>query len=1072
MKNSGPTARACAPRPPRLHSTTRAIRRALAISATALFLQAGVANAGAGAPVVDLTRIDGDTPASVVAPSSPPFEAFAADLEPALAPGSFYLYNDDDLVLVDNDPAVLIDAQVYDDGASAGLVNVGSLSAISHFSAAAAVYLTAHGYDGLAYVDNDGAISAQTRGDPAFGVIVAATGYAGDASVTNGGSIAANSRAYAAGVVADALKYATVDNHGSISASAVNNGDEPAYAFAVQARTLFGNATVDNDDAIEAHAEGSYAFARAVYANSYFGHSYVRNSGDVAAGAVGEDYARAIAVLAASDANTAIGYNHGSVVAQADAGIGAAAVGLYAGANEFSLVNNYAEGSILAEAHGGGSAFAAGAMSYGTFGNVINSGDIEGVASADGAGGAAHAYGAIASGAFSFVYVYAGGNVSAQASGDYALAAGVLQYGSFTGFRNGGDVVAHAVGDAGTALGARVVSYYGITAYNDGEIVALAEGAGVDAFGFAAYAANGDLTLKNYGELSASGDHEATAVWLASDKYTSVYNHGSIVAEGGAASIAVDTSFGDSSDYLLNYGALTGAVHTGTREDHLYNAGGGTWTTSGASSFGDGDDHVLNKGTIHLVDAALDLGAHGEDGNSFVNRGLITIDGDNAVDMGGGAQTLVPAANPQAFVNLGTIDLQDGEADDSLAITGDFDGHGHVFVDVAGEQSDQLLIDGSVVAGSSSLLHVDLLALPQDLEARVPIVTVSGESPDDAFVLAGGIDFDPSDSFVALDIGLVKDDGVFALQFDATGLTDAGALAVSLPGAVRSLANAQVGSWRQRMGVIAPGGTGLGLWARAWRDKGNLRPAHHADFAAEALGWRQSNGGLEAGLDFAFDELRIGVLLGQAQADTRVGAGTNDIGADTWGLYATWISPRGFYLDASYRWMDFDVDLAASIGARELDGDARTLNVELGHAWTLSGKLRIEPQLQYTRTTVDGLGALATDTGMSLRSDGGDSSRARVGVALLKDFGDAQAGWRITPHATLSMLREFDGESHYRINDSLSGEVDLSGSSAQLELGFGATHRNWSLDAGLNWQDGGAIDGFFGAQVGLRYAFE
>jgi outer membrane autotransporter protein len=120
---------------------------------------------------------------------------------------------------------------------------------------------------------------------------------------------------------------------------------------------------------------------------------------------------------------------------------------------------------------------------------------------------------------------------------------------------------------------------------------------------------------------------------------------------------------------------------------------------------------------------------------------------------------------------------------------------------------------------------------------------------------------------------------------------------------------------------------------------------------------------VEGGIDFSVtDEFSIGLLLSKSQADTDldVGNGDADIDADTWGVYGTWISPNGFYLDASYRWMNFDVDLNSVAGNMETEGDAEAFNVELGYAWTLSGGLKIEPQLQYTKTSVNNIDTLVT----------------------------------------------------------------------------------------------------------------
>jgi len=316
------------------------------------------------------------------------------------------------------------------------------------------------------------------------------------------------------------------------------------------------------------------------------------------------------------------------------------------------------------------------------------------------------------------------------------------------------------------------------------------------------------------------------------------------------------------------------------------------------------------------------------------------------------------------------------------------------------------------------------------------------------------------------------------LGIHVTGLSDPGTLAANVPGSVLSLMNSQVGTWRQRMGVIDQFTDGaVALWARIWTDKGGWNPEHHAVNFGDGgnFDWDQKNSGFEAGVDFAVtDEFSLGLLIGKSEADVDLdnpGVGSADLDADTWGLYGTWISPTGFYLDASYRWMSFDVDMNSVAGAMALDGHAESFNVELGYAWTLSGGLKIEPQFQYTKTSVDDMDVLETSSGMTFHNEGGDSSRGRLGVAVRKSFGEADAGWLWTPYVTLSAVREFDGETVYAINDVFHGETTLEGTSTLLELGFTARHQNWSIYGGLNWQDGGAVNNFFGGQLGVRYTF-
>jgi outer membrane autotransporter protein len=278
------------------------------------------------------------------------------------------------------------------------------------------------------------------------------------------------------------------------------------------------------------------------------------------------------------------------------------------------------------------------------------------------------------------------------------------------------------------------------------------------------------------------------------------------------------------------------------------------------------------------------------------------------------------------------------------------------------------------------------------------------------------------------------------------------------------------------MGVIDNFNKGaIALWARVFSSEGSFQPEHSGDFVGGNFDWEQKNSGVEGGIDFAVtDEFSIGLLLSKSQADIDLengGNGSADLDADTWGIYGTWISPNGFYLDASYRWTDFDVDLHSVAGNMETEGDAETFNVEAGYAWTLSGGLKIEPQLQYTKTTLDNVDVLHTINGMTFHYDDADSSRGRLGVAIRKGFGEADTGWLWTPYAALSVVREFDGEALYSVNNVFIGESDMEGTSMLVELGFTARHQNWSVYGGLNFEDGGALEGWFGGQLGVRYTF-
>jgi outer membrane autotransporter protein len=632
---------------------------------------------------------------------------------------------------------------------------------------------------------------------------------------------------------------------------------------------------------------------------------------------------------------------------------------------------------------------------------------------------------------------------------------------------NYGDLGAMAVTLAGysSATAAMVIGQRGGTVYNAGDIASVATAGDGSAYatGLNVLSPGGDITITNSGTISAAavGDSgTAIGVSMVSSGYNTLVNDGSIIATGtGSQHIAVVSSDAAYAS-ISNTGSISGSILTGQRDDTLVNQA---------------------EGSIVLRNDLIDLGMYSSLGNSFINDGLIVVRGaGNGIDMGQGLATIVPSLNPQAFTNYGTIDFQDGAADDLLTVTGDFAGEGQINVDVSGlhGSSDQLYIDGSVVSGTVQTINIDLLDLPTTASSQIDIVSVSGNSSAGNFVL-GDVDFGFSPGFLALDVSLHShldasnaNNDVFSLGVDVTGLSDAGSLATAIAPGAQSLMQTQVGTWRQRNGVIEQAAKhGVSLWARLFQAKGSISPEHSADNFGQGgnFAFDQKNSGVEVGADIAFTEqLSAGVLLAKAEGSQHLaaaGTGSSQIKGDTVGVYGTWISPNGFYVDGSYRWMNFTARLAAA----QADGQAGTLNLEAGYAWTLDGGLVLEPQAQFTHTRVSDVDSLSLGA-TELQVANGDSSTGRLGVLARKSFG-AAGGTVWTPYASLSAVHEFDGDNGYTINGAFSGAGSTGGSSALVEAGVTARTGNVSVAGGLNWQDGGAFNSFLGGQLSVRFTW-
>ncbi|MCI4568312.1 hypothetical protein [Lysobacter sp. CFH 32150] len=977
------------------------------------------------------------------------------------------------------------------------------------FGSAAATGIEAGAKYGASVV-NDGSIVAYAKAshgfhDPATGYnhfgVAGATGIqvyggtfftAGDGSVVNNGDITAiaiaedgitffNAGAGASGIRVNTTHDAFIENAGNITAIADSElGVAGAYGVAANGRSYsqiinHAGATISASATVGTVVSDYYAGRAAAMGAEVFGafDGYIYNAGSIVAYAAvtpdgGQNPSHSIASAFGVEMrthNTGELVNVGDIHAAASADFGyASAYGVRMPGNQLSSYSNNLAvtidnaGIITAHADADyGNAFAVGAYAYASHQEYLgcgsggcyyavtggdakldNHGDISAVASAH--GGVGYSYGAIALGAYAAGITNAG-HITAITEADDALAVGSLAN-SFYGdalLQNSGIISAVATGDIANASGAVVLGAYGAQVNNDGTIAAAAYGA----------------------------DATATAVSMESNGNNVLTNTGTIAAFGDGTRIAISSGSGATAS-IANSGSITGAILTGDLDDNLDNAAGSIWHAVGESDFGAGDDHIVNHGTILMDDAVIRLGGY-VTGNTFDNFGTLAVSGAaNVLDMD----------NPFPVNNNGVITFVDGAADDVLTIVGDFAGQGDIQVDVSGlnQTSDQLYVEGGVIAPTTQTLNVNLLDMPTTASMYVPLVYVNGESTADDFVL-GNVGY--GGGFLSLDFSLNANidasnatADVFSLGVAVTGLSDMGSLAATIAPGVQSLVNAQVGTWRQRMGVVPEAGdVGLAPWVRMFTDSGDVNPQHSSNFGPGGnFGFKQSNHGWELGLDARPTEnFAVGVLFADLEGSQhlRTGAGSDRFDGKTFGLYGTLLA-KGFYVDVSQRWTGLDARLQSAVGTQTTEVSANAFNVEAGYtAWTVAD-IHVVPQAQYTRTEVSDISTLQSGQSTFV-VDGGVSSRARLGVALDKTF--ERAGYTWTPYGSLNAVREFDGEYDYSVNGGLVGATSTEGTSAMVEMGLGMRKGKLSITGGVNWIDGGAVQSFMGGQLAMRYSW-
>lgn len=989
-----------------------------------------------------------------------------------------------------------INAVTVVSGTGIEVVNRGSVDAFGMNLASGISALAGGEGSGIA-ITNSGDISAVTTPDYKYGVAsgIAASGD-GDVSIRNAaaGSIYASAAYMSYGALSLAFAGdSTVVNAGDITTVTSSPGLY-AFSYGVVSSSQNGLASATNTGSISATASGLISVAQGISATGVDVEAVNRGSIETFG-----KYSRGISAIASEGDVTAT--NQGTIYAGGKYTYGVAGISTDGDVR----VTNGAQGTVEAYSYG---AVAVGLLGISSYDNVevVNAGGV--AAFGDSAGLVAGIY---ASSDGNDVSAVNRGTIDANSV--YGSAFGVLANvggNDELSVDNRGAIYAastfgHAVGIEGAAEGG------GDAVLRNRSLIEASSGSG-DAIGISGIVSGGDLTLAN----TAAGSITATAVdgdaigLLATltDANVTINNAGSISVSSdtgsayaihivdGAAPVAPASA---GSATIANSGTIVGDIVTGGGNDRMTNKAGGTWRVTGtASSFGAGDDTFNNAAgaRLELADAGISFGAGN---NRFVNNGVISVSGASLIDMTDGSEAAVAAAlkRPKGgapFTNNGIIDLLDGAADDSLTVIGGFAGQGAINLDVSlgNRANDQLIVQGGVGNGTKQVVNVALLeGLPKssDVGTQLELVHVSGDTNPSVFVAGDVLGISPRD-FLAMGMTLSShpDKGAKAsgngssymltVKTEVKGLNAAGVLASSAALGVDSLMTSTVGDWRERNhSLTAMGGKPLFAsitpWVRGFRDEGGMSPDHLSGNFGQLANSRvgQDNFGTEMGLQFqGANGFSFGTTFAKAEGkqyllDER---GMDTIRGSTVGLYGTWVSPTGFYVDASWRSMQFEANIDSIGGRQRSDGNAVTTNVEAGYTWQLANGLSIEPQLRYTTTSIDGLridGDQAT-----FESREAQWKRASAGFAMSKSYGGG-SGWRWTPYGEFTMMRTIEGVASYTINDDYFGNVMTEGTSALVKFGLGAQKGRFSWNGGFNWMDGASFDSVLGGQVSLQYSW-
>ncbi|HEX8257914.1 MAG TPA: autotransporter outer membrane beta-barrel domain-containing protein, partial [Allosphingosinicella sp.] len=567
---------------------------------------------------------------------------------------------------------------------------------------------------------------------------------------------------------------------------------------------------------------------------------------------------------------------------------------------------------------------------------------------------------------------------------------------------------------------------HGIHAITEAGAITIASGdisvLGGNASAIRAESYSGDIAVTIDGDVSAARAPAVEATTGGGVRVT-VANGGLLRSSGDQFALVANAASADVQ--VAAGGTLAGSVSLTGGADTLTVAG--LFDARGESRFGDGADLLTNEGTL------------------AVRSGTVRF------------------AGLERFRNAGLITLADGSADDVLDLTGTaFEGAAGSAVrfDVVTGAGGAAAADQLILGDVSGVTEVQVaLQGPATLGTRADLITVSGDSPDGAFVL------DPAFG----DAGFLRyrlvgvGTGTIALATAPDReIFEAGRIAPAAANLWRHGAEAWAA---QRLAARDSGEAGRGVWGQAFTGGQTVEDLGYGtsfdgETYGETLSTKEKYSGLQFGGDLIGGPVRLGVTAGYGDADLRLRESGNEIKAKGFnvGVYGGW-SNRLLFVDllGKIDFADIEFD-ARSAGARR-DFDATIYGLRADAGLRLGGETFFaEPMvsLAWTNASIDDF---EVDQG-EFRLGGGSGLLGQAGLRAGGRWA-LGGGYALSPSGGLFAVKELAGGNGLGFHSgtaSLAIEGDRPGLYARAEGGL-------TLSSGSGWDFSLRGQGDFGGDV-------
>jgi len=457
---------------------------------------------------------------------------------------------------------------------------------------------------------------------------------------------------------------------------------------------------------------------------------------------------------------------------------------------------------------------------------------------------------------------------------------------------------------------------------------------------------------------------------------------------------------------------------------------------------------------------------------------------DNLIINGNSALLLNPDStqpnNGNGQVTIGNITLNSGSINFGHEAGSSFT---TLNTNVLAGTGGTLRMNGNLI-GNNDALHADLISGNGTYTIQLNNVDSGKElNPEGHTLISGTIDPNSNPTFKfakgQVDQGahkaeakiIKKPDGkISAVIVPNLSKTSNSADAVmGLASASQYVFDGEMQALRTRHGDVQQGNGGV--WARYLHNSTDITAGAGAAFS---LG----QNGMEVGADKVFaladGKLSIGALTSYSKSSVNQRDENSHVRSMGAGLYSTYVSSAGYYVDGVVKFNHFNNDLRtrtdqgqAVKGSYSQNGIGASL--EAGYKYALGYGLNLDP---YVRTTY--FAAKGKDITLSngLKADIGtqQSAKGELGVSVGKTFQLDHVA--LSPYVTVAVEHEFLKDNKVTFNDRYTYKNDQSGTLGKYGAGLTAQlAKNTQAYAEVDYRKGDKVESPIMANIGVRVNF-